>query len=287
MSRRFRFVQFEFPWVLGPQPGRYTIRERLGEAPAYVLVLRTLGAPERRMLVSRRRPREAAPQPPPCPVMTSRATLVDTDALANVSAAEQWLTEADADALADDALARLNRVLHGHRAATADPFAREVAREQALVTRIGYGDGESVADGRWLDARELAPPYRERGMRPERSALRPQERLAALLAGRDAVLACEELTLRARSDLDAGRLREAALQLRVALQAALAELEAWSGQPSLPERIEELRGRQEVVGAAADAALLGGISDEHIDTVRSVLGRVEAALRARTASGFE
>jgi len=124
-------------------------------------------------------------------------------------------------------------------------------------------------------------------MRPERSALRPQERLAALLAGRDAVLACEELTLRARSDLDAGRLREAALQLRVALQAALAELEAWSGQPSLPERIEELRGRQEVVGAAADAALLGGISDEHIDTVRSVLGRVEAALRARTASGFE
>ena len=44
-SRRFRFVQFEFPWALGPEPGRYTIREQLGEAPAYVLVVTALGAP--------------------------------------------------------------------------------------------------------------------------------------------------------------------------------------------------------------------------------------------------
>ncbi|MGH2840368.1 MAG: hypothetical protein ACRDKY_06045, partial [Solirubrobacteraceae bacterium] len=64
-SRRFRFVQFEFAWELGPEPGRYPIRERMGEAPEYVLVLRTLGAPERRLLATRRRGREAPAEPSP------------------------------------------------------------------------------------------------------------------------------------------------------------------------------------------------------------------------------
>jgi len=286
VSRRFRFVQFEFPWVIGPRPGRYTIRERLGEAPAYVLVLHTLGAPERRLLVSRRRHRDMPPDPPPEPVLTSRATLVDTIALLDPAAAEQWLREADGEALADDGVARLNRVLHGHRAAAADPYAREVTRVQALITRLGFGDGESVADGRWDSARELAAPSHAHGRRAGRSALRPQERLAALLAGRDAVLACEELTLRARSDVDAGRLREAALQLRTALEAALAELEPWRERPSLPERIEELRGRRADVDAAADAALRGGVDDEHVETIRSVLERLESALRARAVGGL-
>lgn len=250
-----------------------------------MLVLRTLGAPERRTLASRRRPREAPPEPLPEPVVTSRATLVDTAAVDGANAAEQWLREADGEALADDAVARLNRVLHSHRVAAADPFAREVTRAQALVTRLGYGDGESVADGRWHSARELAAPARDQGLRPERSALRPQERLAALLAGRDAVLACEELTLRARSDVDAGRLREAALQLRAALEAALAELEPWSERPSLPERLEELRGRRKDVDDAAEAALRSGVDDVHIATILSVLGRIESALRARSAGG--
>jgi hypothetical protein len=285
-SRRFLFVQFEFPWTLGPEPGRYTIRERLGEAPAHILVLRTLGAPERRLLPLRRRSREAPPEPPPVAVPTSRATLVDTTALGSREAAERRLREVDLDALVDAAVARLNRVLHAHRVAVADPCAREVAREQALVVRVGYGDGEDVADGRWDRARELpAVPWRGGGGR-RAAALRPQERLAALLGGRDAALACEELTLRARSDLDADRLREAALQLRVAFETALAELEPWREQASLATRLDELRARSEDVAAAADAALRGGLDDEHVATVRAVLGRVEAALRARTAEGL-
>ena len=52
----------------------------------------------------------------------------------------------------------------------------------------------------------------------------PEERFAALLGGRESPLAAEELVLRARADLDAGRPREAALQARVALEALLAEL---------------------------------------------------------------
>ena len=44
-----------------------------------------------------------------------------------------------------------------------------------------------------------------------------------MLGGRERVAACELLLLRARADLDAAREREAALQLRVGLEALLAE----------------------------------------------------------------
>jgi hypothetical protein len=286
ISRRFRFVQFEFPFVLGPDPGRYLIREHLGEGPRHVLVVRELGAPERRLLPRRRRARDAPPLPPPEPVLTTRATLVDTLALGGDSAAGTWLRDADLDALAAGAVARLNRVLHAHRIATADPTARKVALAQALVVRVGYGDGEHVADGRWSRARELAHARAGTPLRPGRAALRPQERLAALLAGRDAALACEELALRVRSDLDAERWREAALQLGVALDAALAELEPWREQAALGERLDELRGRRDEVRAAASTALQGGLESGQIEVVRTVLRRLEAALRARTARGL-
>ena len=282
-SRRFCVVQFEFPWALGPGDGRHTIREQLGEAPSHVLVLRVLGAPERRLLARRRgraRTVDAPPDPAPEPVVTTRATLVDTAALGSYEAASRWLAAADLAALADEALARLNRVLHAHRIASADPYAREVALAQALVVRVGFGDGERVADGRWDRARELPRPAAG-GPHARGAALRPQERLAALLAGRDVALACEELTLRVRLDVDAGRLREAALGLRIALEAALAELEAWRDAAGLAGRLAELRERREEVGAAAEAALQRGLDEAQIAVVTAVLGRLEAALRAR------
>lgn len=284
-SRRFRFVQLEYPWALGPEPGRYSIREHLGEGPRHILVLRTLGAPQRQALRRGRRARTATPVPSPEPVTTSRATLVDTAALGDRRSAERWLRAVDPDELAADAVARLNRVLHAHRIAMADPYAREVARDQALVVRIGFGSGEHVADGRWDQAREL-PREPTTARRPATAALRPQERLAALLAGRDVMLACEDLVLRTRADIDAGRVREAALGLRATFEAALAELEPWREQAGLAQRLDELRSREEEVADAASAALLGGLEERQIDAVGSVLGRLEAALRARTAGGL-
>ena len=91
--------------------------------------------------------------------------------------------------------------------------------------------------------------------------LAPQARLAAVLGARDRVLACEELTLRARSDLDESRPREAALQLLVALDAALAELAADPHVSTLSERLAELRGQREAVAGAAQAALSGSLSE--------------------------
>jgi hypothetical protein len=152
----------------------------------------------------------------------------------------------------------------------------EPTLRQALVVRIGHGLGEQVAEGRWSAARVLGLP---RDPRTRRSAvLRPQERLAELLGGHAHVLACEELTLRARHDLDHGRLREAALELRGALDAALWELTA---NPSLAARLDELRTRRPAVDALAAAMLAGAPPADAHDTLAGVLGRLEAALRAR------
>ena len=175
----------------------------------------------------------------------------------------------------------LNTLLHAQRVAAADALVREVALPQALVARLGYGRGEEVADGRWSAAFELPAEARPRARR-RASALRPQERLAALIGGRDAPLACEELTLRARHDYDRGRVREAALELRVALEAALAELDP--ADDGMAERIGELRERRGAVGDAANAALAGELPDDLAAAVGETLERLAAALRARTAA---
>jgi hypothetical protein len=154
--------------------------------------------------------------------------------------------------------------------------------------RVGFGRGDHVADGRWDRARELprAPLRGPRGGEGRAHALRPQERLAALLGARDAGLACEELALRTRLDVDAERWREAALGLRIAFEAALAELEPWREASGLAPRLAELREHCAGVGAVANAALQGGLDDAQIAFVDTVLVRVEAALRARTAGGL-
>ncbi len=176
----------------------------------------------------------------------------------------------------DAALAVLNRAIHYYRAAKADPHARDVSAASALVVRIGYGAGDAVADGRFAEAWELP---RER-RRVRRSMEAPEERFAALLGGREEVLACEELVLRARADLDAGRFREAALQARVALESLLAEM------PEIPgERRPALEADRDLVGRAANAALTGELADDLARDLGEVVVRMESALRARRLGG--
>ncbi len=287
MTDLFSFVQVEFPWQLGQADGRYLVRAP-GDAdgpPSHVVVLATLGAPERRRLASRRR-RDAEPGPPPAPVATTRATIIDVgEPLAGEAAARAWLDAAGEDELAAG-LALLNRALHAFRLATADPYLPPAGRAQALVARVGFGAGEEVADGVWTAAREL--PHLGpggRGRRAARRLLEPQARVAAMLGGRTAPLAGEELTLRARLDLDHGRPREAALQLLVALDATLAELGAGPHAAELGDRLAELRDRRDAVAAAAQAALAGPLSDDELEAVAATVARIEAALRAHAAAG--
>ncbi len=203
------------------------------------------------------------------------------DPLADENRAAHWLKTAGEEQLADH-LVVLNRSLYSFRLVSEDPYMNPVGREQLLVARVGYGAGEQVAEGLWTDARELVLPTR----RQRRSrVLHPQARLAALLGGREQPLASEELALRARLDLDQRRDREAALQLLVALDAAIAELAGDPQAAALESRIEELRDQRDSVTEAAQAALAGPLDEAELDAVEFALGRIEAALRARALAG--
>jgi hypothetical protein len=90
--------------------------------------------------------------------------------------------------------------------------------------------------------------------------------------------------LRARLDLDERRPREAALQVRVALEAALAELEPDAGAAGMEARLAELRERRSAVGTAANEALRGPLEPATAQAVEAVVERLEAALRARAAA---
>ena len=281
--RRFRFVQWEFPGRLGPDPGRYVVRRFAGDDARQVVIIAGLEAPRRRRLSGRRAVRAEAGAGPP-PVEVTRATVISTDPLPDDDrSAREWLAGAAGEQALQtvaEALRLLNLAVHGHRLAAADPYVAEVGSHQAIAVRVGYGSGEQVADGRWEAASEL-PPAEHKGARLASS---PQERLGALLSGRDVALACEELALRARLDLDQGRGREAALQARAALETAIAELEGWRGNGAIAVRIDELAEHVGPLAAAAAAALKGGLQPAELAAVETALGRLEAALRARSAA---
>jgi hypothetical protein len=232
-----------------------------------VLVLTTLGAPQRRLLARRGRRVEGA-QPEPVP--TSRASVVRPEPFATREAAEEWAARGAEDERVEEALQVLNRALHAHRVSAYTSHPADLPREAALVVRLGYGDGEAVAAGRYVEAREL--PSRAR--RTKRSMEAPEERFAAILAGREATSPAEELVLRARADLDAGRDQEAALGARVALEALLAE-RAGAGAAA---GLEADRGS---VGEAANAALRGPLDAGERERLRAAIVRMETALRRR------
>ncbi len=274
----FAFSQIEAPWPLGPPDGRYLVRAEGAHPqspPTHVLLFATLGAPQRGRFARRRRP--APPAPEPTPVTTGRATVIAAaEPFDDASAAARWLAAAGEAELAAH-LQVLERALHAFRVVTADPFSEPLARERLLVARLGYGDGEQVAGGRWSDARELLPaPQSQRRSK----LIEPQARLAGALGGHVPLLVCEELTLRARRDLDAGRARQASLQLQLALDTALLEL---AGDGRLASRLTALGETQPAVHAAAEGARCRGLTDSEVATVGDGLARLEAALRARAA----
>jgi hypothetical protein len=256
------------------------VRERPDAEPHAVLILSTLGAPQRRRLRGRKG-RDVA-QADPAPVPTSRATVVKPEPFSDADAATAWLSGLRSDpelrdAELDTALRVLNGALHAHRVAKADGHVRDVSTTNALVVRLGYGSGDEAVEGRYSEAWELPD---DGGRQLKRSMEAPDERFAALVGARESALACEELVLRARLDLDAGRPREAALQARVALEALLTELRTIPG-----DRRGALEGDRGDVGAAANAALSGDLPPDVEQALREAVGRMEAALRARRVSG--
>lgn len=275
------FVQFELAGAHGLEDGRFLARE-----PERVLVVRVAGAPQPpRRLLRKPRPKQAEPptEPPTVPVTT--LTVIRPEPLGDAQAAARWLAgvrddEEAIDKELADALRTANLALHAQRTSTLDPFLSDVATEHALAVRVGYGEGDALADGRWSEAVELPLGTRRRRL----ETLAPQERIAAVLGGREALDPTTGAILRARADVDADRLRDAALQLRIGLEAMLADRESFSG-PRQEEDIAALDDRRREVGEAANAALNGALTGPQGEAVRELLHLAERVLRRRRAYG--
>jgi hypothetical protein len=286
LSPFFGFAQFDFAGTLPLADGRYLARHESDDCDS-VLVVETIAAPPRPSR-RRRRPRDAevAAAPPEVPV--ARATAIRAfEPFDGSEDAATWLAAASADEaelnrVVATGIALLNDALHAHAVAAADPFVAALAPERAVAVRIGYGSGEETAEGAYSEAREVDVQTTGASRRKRRQEdLRPQERVAAVLRGRERADACETLLLRARADLDAGRRREAALQLRVGIEALLVELSEALDDEDHRDDIDTLRERQAAIDDAAERALKGDLPPEAETKVREGLDLAERILRRR------
>ena len=226
------FVQLEFAGLIGLPEGRYLARDEAGDR---VLVVQAFGAPKPPgRLAPRARPVDPDEEEV---VPVSRVTVALPQRFEADAEAEGWLQETAGDAERRSAEVRaatrlVNRALNALRAGARDPLVQDVGATRALAIRIGFGDGDEIADGRWRQARELARP------RPGRlDDVDPQERVAAVLSGREEVHPAETLLERARLDVQQGRVEEARYGLRAA-RTALDDLPE-EAPAKLGERIDE------------------------------------------------
>jgi hypothetical protein len=212
---------------------------------------------------------------------------VRADPFASESDAEAWLAalvrDPEArDAFVAEALALVNSALHAQRVSALDASVHDIGVEDAVATRIGWGDGTRLAAGEWTKAVDAPPDPGRRVRRAE--ALRPQERVAAVLGGREELGACETLVLRARLDVDAGRDREAALQLVPAARALLAEIDPGASEDQR-EDLDAVRERMPALERSAELALAGRLDEAAADIVADALELCERALRRRRILG--
>lgn len=261
------------------------MRSTAGEAE-HVLVVSGLTGPAAEFRRGRRRrgraarsdPEAAAPELP-----VTRMTVIRPGPFDGADDAEAWLGRVEASEqeraeLAAEAIGIVNRALHAHAVAAQDPHGGGVSAQAATATRIGWGGGDELADGRYAEAIDVEPA---RSRRNRTEALRPQERLAAALGGREPTEACETLLLRARADLDGGRNREAALQLRVGLEALLAEVGADGAGADQAVDLAALGDRLSATAKTANAALAGELSPALAEGVAETLRLCERVLRRR------
>ena len=250
-----------------------------------MLVITTFNAPD----PPKRRLRKARPKPADgseaSAVALTALTAVRTEHLGDEPAAATWLEQMADDEDARDAevaaaLVLVNTAIHAHRVAALDGHLPYISAAHALAVRIGYGDGDGLVDGKWEAAIELP-----RGARRKRAEmLAPQEKVAAFLGGREAADAATAAILRARVDLEGARTRDGALQLRIGLEAMLADREAF-GSSGQEEDLATLDARRTVTGEAANEALKGELSAERAAEVEETLSVAERVLRRRRAYG--
>ena len=227
-----------------------------------------------------RRPGRLPPgavQPEPIPI--TRVTVIAAEPFGDEGSARDWLErcrgrgEAGGDEIAD-ALAHVNRAVAAYRVSAANPHAHDVSRDQAVCVRLGYGSGTKLVDGAWEDA--LIVSHEHGRPRVRRRMLAPEQELAGILTGRRAgIQPSEELLLRARLDLDGGRHVEAAMQVRVAVEALRAELAREGAADSA------VTSRVDKATHLSQAALSGELTPEQVDEIEELVTELERVVRRR------
>jgi len=245
------------------------VRGPNGEEVA-VVVFRALNAERRSRLRGRRPAPVEAGATEPDPVPITRATVIAAQPFDDAKAAAAWLAgskKQDA-AVADveHALELVNRAVTAHRVAAQDPHVRDLGAGDPQRVRLGYGSGDEVVEGSWRDCYAI-PPGRAR-RRTRKKMLSPQEEMAGMLSGRrPGALPSEELLLRARLDLDRGRLTEAALVTRAAVDALAAEGHG-GGHSAVAEQL-------------ARTALASGLEPGDVEELEQLVVALERVVRRR------
>jgi len=283
----------ELPGTVALDDGRYMDS---GPGGPHVLAVETEGAmpPARR---KRRRPRSAPPERGLARVPVTVATIVFAGEPLDRTSAGEWLRQASLDPRAGelirDGLAVLERGVAAACATTGRAIGEPAGPERLLAVRIGYGEGERVYEGRFLEAMDVDPGGGAPGPRGKRlDRIVPLPRIVSILAGREPILACEVMIPRVRADLDSGRLDPAALTVGEAVRATVAELEFALEDPEHEvdlDRLEELLPDllaipAELFGDRSPPA--GSIEREQIrGRVGSALEVAERAIRRYRISG--
>jgi hypothetical protein len=302
VSSIFLAVQFEFTHAIGPHSGSYVVahpasvdadgaalrsddlgrRELLtgvtmapGTADVLAITVRGAPAPRRKL---RRRVREVEVDDAPAEVPLLLATFIRATEPIHVDEADGRLEMIAEDEEAQqrwvaEGLEALNRAIRGYRAGSRDPYVTEVAQRDARLVRIGYGTTEALPTGHFVRAAVLPPPIGAKPSREER--LVPAETTADVLAGRIEVMESEDLLLRVYVDLDHGRTRAAALQLRAALGLLALELPEQPDTDGVKLDVDALIAEADGLVAQAGRGTLDG---DHVQALEQVIGRVERAI---------
>jgi hypothetical protein len=247
-----------------------------------VIAVKTVGAELRRSKLGRRagrrRPTQAERGDEAEPVAVTRVTVIRGEPFEGPESAREWLAACgDAEtayAEVEEALQLLNRAIHAHRVAAADPYVSDIRLHGARRVRLGYGGGDELVEGRWRDALVVPPPVTRTS---RRRMLAPEEQLARILSGSRPSYPSEDLLLRARLDFDQGRTRTAALQANL----ALATLENELGESGTEATRDAARAYGEPLARLAAAALERELAEDEIPKLREALLELERLVRRR------
>jgi hypothetical protein len=268
------FAQLDLPGRLALSDARYVVRPPMQpDADPDVLAIRVLGAQRARRKLRRGKPTPLAAEPDAPPLPLTRITLIKARPFDEAAAADAWLERILADrelwsGLVEEMIATVNRGICAYRATTLDGLAGDLHAEAAVAVRFGYGSGDEVAEGRWSAARELSEGSL-RELERNLDTLAGEQSAAASLAGREPEPVAEGLVADARRDLTAGRLRGAALRLRLALD----ELEREGTRPE--------EGREAL--ERATRAIRGGGEPDRAD-VETAARTLSRAVRGASAA---